>query len=1050
MKLSNQAKKSFALVLVVMMVSAFFVLITSFIAFSTSKIKVLNTRNASYKVDLLRDSVVEVVMQEMMRSLQKRDTGSFASASSSGSEIQWSLPKDRSAYYPATVQALNEANTLICSSGRSDGRFSMERLENKKSGLQGRSVVIEDAKYWEAPCLGKVQDNQLPRWLYFQEDGKLVSDLSEVSSQEPPSVRFGFAMYDIGGLLDIQVAGRTSGQREMRRSGNPTVAYADLTQLPGFTQMMQDELNGFRNSKSNKDLLSASDLQRHFEQHYQTNGLIGNPMKENGFISRQDLIRFYKKKGWPTDSLKYLTTFSRSVERPMFRSDSTWKSSATNKKWIDLRVQSEFDRLNGKKARRGEPLINSYFPLSWLSKLEDESVSSSWIERAFGLKRNGDYWVYTGGTGSQVSTISTIDQVQAQGREPNFFELLKLGIEEGSLGVSAGYTASRTRGIDANKDFQILRIGGNLIDQFDSNHEPTVIQFAQEEFYGLEDLPYLNKFATRPEHVMPTTVGPFYNYVIPELWNNNRKQINPTSTKPYPSIRVRAKEDSWYVPGFYTTLANKYVPYNALRASFSTAPITIQNNGLEYYREPRVIRNASGLELSGQTPPVLPSDMAGVSGYKFDHGTVPVLTVTSANYAGLIGAFSNAVFYAEYQNSKGNWTPYHTFAGLVNDDANMMSRTNGIHPVHAGFGLNSAICGTIRLQGSGVAYTVNPLAFNHGVVKSDPRTTRFGVSISSHGATGNTFFGDRSMRPDMTINLNIAGYYDRNLGYGANAGLQPWSYGDTGNYYGTTGGTVGGYIACMAENRYTRSGPYPHAYPDLDGVRRWGDYGLDVNPFITTPKLNPYRSDDQTYRPIILDRPFKSVGELGYSYRDMPWKSLDLFTTNSADLTLLDLFDAYEHPAVVAGKLSWNVPYPEIWKSLLTGADRAYQATNPQTISDVDAAKIASKIFQSSIGNNSVPVSRSDMVRAIANTEVSEAWPAFKHHREAVVRQIAEVGQSSTVNLMLDLVVEDGKTQIKPQKSPEFIAQGRKRYWVAVAMDRLTYQIVDMQIEEVF
>ncbi|MES2310347.1 MAG: hypothetical protein V4507_15950, partial [Verrucomicrobiota bacterium] len=305
-------KKSFSLILVLIMISSFFILITSFFSFSTSRLKILKVRNSSYKVDLVRDTVVDTVLQEIMRSMQARDSISFQSFSSSNERLEWGMPKERKSFYLAPVQSSSDANTLIFSSGRSDGRFTMDSLENKNSALFGVNSRIEDEEFWERPQFGKMEEGQIPRWIYLQENSKISSDLVASSKESLPSVRFGFALYDIGGLLDIQVAGRTASQREMRLAGNPTVAYADLTQLPGFTQKMQEELITFRNSRSSKEFLSGSELQKQFQQSYQTNGLIGNPIGENGFTTRQDLIRFFQEKEWPMECLKYLTTFSRS------------------------------------------------------------------------------------------------------------------------------------------------------------------------------------------------------------------------------------------------------------------------------------------------------------------------------------------------------------------------------------------------------------------------------------------------------------------------------------------------------------------------------------------------------------------------------------------------------------------------------------------------------------------------------------------------------------------------------------------------------------------
>jgi len=61
----------------------------------------------------------------------------------------------------------------------------------------------------------------------------------------------------------------------------------------------------------------------------------------------------------------------------------------------------------------------------------------------------------------------------------------------------------------------------------------------------------------------------------------------------------------------------------------------------------------------------------------------------------------------------------------------------------------------------------------------------------------------------------------------------------------------------------------------------------------------------------MLNRPFHSVGEMGYVFRDMPWKTLDLFSANSADSGLLDLFTLSDAP-VIAGRVNPNSPYAPV------------------------------------------------------------------------------------------------------------------------------------------
>src|SRR5207245_5771059 len=62
----------------------------------------------------------------------------------------------------------------------------------------------------------------------------------------------------------------------------------------------------------------------------------------------------------------------------------------------------------------------------------------------------------------------------------------------------------------------------------------------------------------------------------------------------------------------------------------------------------------------------------------------------------------------------------------------------------------------------------------------------------------------------------------------------------------------------------------------------------------------PYNTS--VYRPIMLNRPFRNVAELGYAFRDLPWKTLDFFTDKSADAGLLDIFTINDGPQVLDGQ----------------------------------------------------------------------------------------------------------------------------------------------------
>ena len=66
-------------------------------------------------------------------------------------------------------------------------------------------------------------------------------------------------------------------------------------------------------------------------------------------------------------------------------------------------------------------------------------------------------------------------------------------------------------------------------------------------------------------------------------------------------------------------------------------------------------------------------------------------------------------------------------------------------------------------------------------------------------------------------------------------------------------------------------------YADNDSVTRPAD-AIYPGAATTTGSSTPYYTTSTSYRPIMLNRPFRNVAELGYAFRDLPWKTLDFFS----------------------------------------------------------------------------------------------------------------------------------------------------------------------------
>ena len=74
---------------------------------------------------------------------------------------------------------------------------------------------------------------------------------------------------------------------------------------------------------------------------------------------------------------------------------------------------------------------------------------------------------------------------------------------------------------------------------------------------------------------------------------------------------------------------------------------------------------------------------------------------------------------------------------------------------------------------------------------------------------------------------------------------------------------------------------------------------------------------------------------------------------------------------------------------------------------------------------------------------------SVKTRREVVERAISSVSQARTWNLMIDVIAQAGKYAPGETELRKFIVEGEQRFWVHVAIDRLTGQVIDKQIEVV-
>jgi hypothetical protein len=213
-------------------------------------------------------------------------------------------------------------------------------------------------------------------------------------------------------------------------------------------------------------------------------------------------------------------------------------------------------------------------------------------------------------------------------------------------------------------------------------------------------------------------------------------------------------------------------------------------------------------------------------------------------------------------------------------------------------------------------------------------------------------------------------------------------------------------------------------------------------------------------RPVMLNRPFHSVGDLGYAYRDDPWRTLDFMTPGSADAGLLDLFCLGEAP-VVAGRINPNTPYPQVIQALINGATQS-SATGVSGAAATVTPATAQSVAQSftSFTSTTPITNRASLVTsgAISNVIGSGAFTdggaasRVKTEGESLVRSLAESSNTRTWNLLIDVIGQSGhflnnSAAVSNGGQDNFIVEGERHYWLHVAIDRYTGQVVDEQLE---
>jgi len=657
------------------------------------------------------------------------------------------------------------------------------------------------------------------------------------------------------------------------------------------------------------------------------------------------------------------------------------------------------------------------------------------------------------------------------------------------IGMSEGKTCN-TRELRLDKDnklfhaepkYQVARIVGNIVDQADPDSYPTSIRLNEEVIWGMEDLPLINGvgiFAARP----PTgnVVTPNANSEYIHKWANialwNPHSPSPAGAGP-DTIRIVCRSGLYsfrmYSQGYYQSGTSGSYEFNWLPnefgRNFSLAPASIEFPISAYagFREPSVITpNAAttsndikseikigsvdliGLHLGFMRRPENPRyapQFAGVplliSGAtpRTAENIVP-LNVLDFDTRGLMPENGTSMnLELQYRDSGGRWRTYDVIYGfvpywsqfgwvnyIVPGDANYATSMSNVIADSGASTEGASVSRAIQASGQ------NPF-FDPAYIRIDPRTTRLNMGrvYSAQNKAGRI---DQTLAPTDAGNRSV---YNDQTGFGENSAS---SLAGTFFFTPSAASKPG---ASMYANNYSEF-PDPANYSDPDLVQRWGDGGLRAD-------NHPGSPGNFAARPVILNRPFRNVGELGVVFRDMPWRTVDLLSVKSADSGLLEIFCVGElSDQAVAGRINVNSAPPAVMRAMLSGADRMLNGTSTNLIPASSATNVVNTLVANRAASGPME-SLSQISQWFAQTNaVSSDYPAPKVQREAAMRALAGVGTTRPWNVLVDVVAQSGRLASGAANlSSDFIVEGQKRFWFQVSIDRLTGEVIASKVEPV-
>jgi len=1071
------------------------------------------------------------------------------------------------------------STTDISANGRSVtlARWNSHYLIPKSDTTNDKSDPITTTSGFSGP------NYWAPDWVFVTNNG------ATIITQPNTSVigRYAYAIYDEGGLPDMNAAGYPSTTTIIQYGRKGSLAFTDLTGLGSFGLSTTgiDNVVGWRNYASsqpsgnfaNLTLTPNASLYYNFilsdptyiqltpgPPYYSPNYFLStsqapayNNQTDQAFTTRQELINSrtaisaVNSTAFTANALQYLGTFSREA----VASTPQWSPAtqdSINPNFQTLVVTNQFTRNDGTTANVGDYLVNKRFLLQRLNWLTYRGPSAArtiptsapaignlnydmWLLTrpnglTFGLTSNfllqgtdlsqigqtattaniykyfglvwdatNERWNYIGHPPSPsassplATSIATfgVGGTQAANRDPDFFELLRAGILNGSIADSPASYPELPIAQQQSPVLHVLTIGANLIAQSRVDSYPVRIACSVTvngtpttmEAVGAPRLPYVNSLAACPVGVTAPSGGMNW-LLVPNLWDpfrdtwdlteantsnsGNGPLLTPGYLRPPVRITVGGSSGAPSVGGSGGSGSGSLGVTSTVTQSGRVASASAVGTAITIPFSP--FPTTGGLATGNVTTSGNPTVVVGRDGF------LQAMRLGFLDFSTGPGSFD--------PTTRGSSTPgWSTVARPQGDNVNAprsdqyvvfrISSPSSLTLPSTGYPvliLNTGFQMTMDYQSpNGTWYSYSFLQGNNATntwIAANPNPLYIATNYSTYGTpSGNTA---PTIVNSSTVTRTLWNSATGGVAALANAPMFAKADPRSIRYNSVIGwislpANTAGIIGSIWPSGASAPTMQPNANP-ASYSQTTGDNAAAASAGVTS---NPYdQTNGDTVRPLMMNRPFRSVGEMGYAFRDQPFRTLSFSTAASPDAGLLDLFSVNDYsdssgmrggvvnvnsrqaPAI-AGVLTSTIRREDTPRVFTAGAP----SPSPSPLASPPANSAATSLTLSTI---SAPlVNTAGLATLIANeTGLGPTVP--KTQRESIARALGEADQTRTWNLLVDVIAQSGRFPPNAASGPNttnplanFVVEGEQRYWVHVAIDRFTRQVIAKQIEVV-